>query len=139
MMLGGLVLGQSEKNEQKIKVPEEVKMAFQADFPKVKAHWGMEDGGYEAEFKMDGRDASAVYDRNGHKTAFEVAVKRSEVPEEALDYMRKMYANDKITETARITDDQNVVNYEVEIGKDDKNYDVLFDEKGKFLKIVESD
>jgi len=139
LLMGGLVFGQSEKNQQKIKVPEAVKMAFQADFPKVRAHWGMEDGGYEAEFKMNGRDASAVYDSRGHKIAFEIAVERSEVPEEAWDYILKNYANTKITEIARISDDQNVVNYEVEIGMDGKSYDVLFDANGKFLKIVEGD
>ena len=44
-----------------------------------------------------------------------------------------------ITEAAKITTDKNEVTYEAEVGKDGKSWDVLFNEKGKFLKQEEGD
>ena len=99
----------------------------------------MEDGGYEAEFKIKGSDASVVYDKKGHRKALELAIKTVELPANILEYLKKNYATNKITEAAKITDDKNVVTYEAEIGKDGKSYDVLFDFNGNFIKIVKGD
>ena len=62
-----------------------------------------------------------------------------ELPANILEYLKKNYATNKITEAAKITDDKNVVTYEAEIGKDGKSYDVLFDFNGNFIKIVKGD
>lgn len=133
------LFAQTEEKSRKITVPANVKEAFAKDFPGNKAKWGMEDGGYEAEFKINGNDASAVYDKKGHKKAVEVTIKTAEIPASALAYVKTNYPKSKITEAAKITDDKNVVTYEAEIGKDGKSYDVLFDASGKFIKIVEGD
>ena len=133
------MVAQSEKKSDKINVPATVAEMFKKEFPDKKAKWGMEDGDYEAEFKINGSDASAIYDKKGHRKALEVAIKTSELPANALEYLKKNYPANKITEAAKITDDKNVVSYEAEIGKDGKSYDVLLDANGKFIKIVEGD
>lgn len=133
------MVAQSEKKSKKINVPTTVTEIFKKEFPDKKAKWGMEDGDYEAEFKINGADASAVYDKKGHRKALEVGIKTSELPANALEYLKKNYPTNKITEAAKITDDKNVVTYEAEIGKDGKSYDVLLDVNGKFIKIVEGD
>ena len=133
------MVAQSEKKSKKINAPTIVTEMFKKEFPDKKAKWGMEDGDYEAEFKINGSDASAVYDKKGHRKALEVGIKTSELPSNALEYLKKNYPNNKITEAAKITDDKNVVTYEAEIGKDGKSYDVLLDANGKFIKIVEGD
>ena len=130
---------QTEEKEKNITVPAVVKMAFAKEFPDKKAKWGTEDGGYEAEFKINGSDASAVYDKKGHKKAVEMTIKTAELPASAIIYLKTNYPKTKITEAAKITDDKNVVTYEAEIGKDGKTYDALFDSSGKFIKIVEGD
>lgn len=130
---------QSENKQNKINVPKIVTETFQKEFHYKNEKWGMEDGDYEAEFKINGADASAVYDKKGHRKALEVAIKTSELPEAVLDYLKKNYPKNKITESAKITDDKNVITYEAEIGKDGKSYDVLFEANGKFIKIVEGD
>ena len=135
------IFAQADK-ETKLKqkaVPAVVKEAFQKEFPAKKAKWGMEDGGYEAEFKINGSDASAVYDKNGHRKALEIAIKTKELPTAVTDYLKKNYAANKITEAAKITDDKNIITYEAEIGKDGKSYDVLFEANGKFIKIAQAD
>ncbi|MFM9989247.1 PepSY-like domain-containing protein [Flavobacterium sp.] len=130
---------QTEEKEKKVTVPAIVKTAFTKDFPGKKVKWGMEDGDFEAEFKINGSDASAVYDKKGHKKAVEMTIKTAELPANVLVYVKTNYPKSKITEAAKITDDKNGVTYEAEIGKDGKSYDVLFDANGKFIKIVEGD
>lgn len=130
---------QTEAKSKKVNVPDVVKTQFTKDFPGKKVKWGMEDGDFEAEFKINGSDASAVYDKKGHKKGVEITIKTTELPANVLDYVKTNYPKSKITEAAKITDDKNVVTYEAEIGKDGKSYDVLFDANGKFIKIVEGD
>ncbi|TDD95952.1 PepSY-like domain-containing protein [Flavobacterium cellulosilyticum] len=139
IVFSATLLAQSEENSKKIVVPTDVKAAFSKEFPNNIAKWGMEDGGYEAEFKIKGSDASAVYDKKGHRKVLEIAIKTAELPVNVLEYLKKNYASNKITEAAKITDDKNTVTYEAEIGKDGKSYDVLFNFNGKFIKIVEGD
>ena len=88
---------------------------------------------------MNGSDASAVYDKNGHRKAFEIDIRLTELPKASLDYLKKNYPSNKITEAAKITDDKNAVTYEAEIKKKGKSYDLLFDGNGKFIKINEED
>jgi hypothetical protein len=133
------LFAQTERKSKKAIIPINVKTAFAQEFPNNKAKWGMEDGGYEAEFKINGNDASAVYDKNGHRKALEVAIKMVELPAISLEYLKKKYPTNKITETAKITDDKNAITYEAEIKKDNKSYDVLFDSNGNFIKIVAGD
>lgn len=113
--------------------------AFAKEYPNTKVAWDIEDDGYEAEFKLNGKDASADYDKNGNKLATEIEVSESELPTSALSYLKTNYPKNKIKETAKIIDSKNVVTYEAEIKIDGKNSDLLFDANGNFLKIVQGD
>ena len=135
-----------EKQEEKMEgkemqpaIPTLVTQAFAKEYPGSKATWDAEDGGFEAEFKWDGADASATYNKVGHREAFEIAIKTSEVPSPILDYVKNNYPQHKMTGAAKITDDKNVVTYETELGKDGKSIDVIFDANGKFIKEEEAD
>jgi hypothetical protein len=133
------LFAQTGEKSKKNVVPLDVKAAFVKEFPNNKAKWGIEDGGYEAEFRIEGNDASAVYDKKGHRKELEVAIKKVELPANILEYLKKNYPTNKITETAKITDDKNIITYEAEIKKDNKSYDILFDSDGKFIKTVKGD
>jgi hypothetical protein len=128
------LFAQTETKAKKNEVPLKVKEAFQKEYPSKKAKWSKENDGYEAEFNMNGSDASAVYDKNGHRTAFEIDIKTSELPKAVLDYMKKNYPSDKITEAAKTTDDKNAITYEAEIRIKGKSHDILFDANGNYIK-----
>ena len=85
------ITAQTETKSKKVAIPTNVKEAFSKDFPEKKAKWGMEDGNYEAEFKIKGSDASAIYDKKGKRKALEIAIKTSELPSNALEYLKKNY------------------------------------------------
>ncbi|SHG17176.1 Putative beta-lactamase-inhibitor-like, PepSY-like [Flavobacterium segetis] len=124
------------QNKEKKEVPTVVNEAFQKEYPNTKVDWNIEKDSFEAEFKMNGKNASADYDKAGHKLAIEIAIKETEMPAKALAYIATTYPNKKIKETAKITDDKNVVTYEAEVKIDGKDMDLIFDVSGKFLKLL---
>lgn len=134
-----VLFAQTEGKSTKLVVPAAIKETFAKEFPSKKAHWEMENGNYEAEFSLNGNDTSALFDTKGHRKALEIAIKKDELPAVVLVYLKKNYPTNKITETAKITDDKKVITYEVEIKKDGKLYDTLFDGTGSFIKIVKGD
>jgi hypothetical protein len=123
-----------EQKNEKVAVPENIKDAFKKDFPESGAAiWELEDANFEAGFKLKGMDATAVYDKTGHRKELETAIKAEELPAGVLEYIRKNYAVYTITETAKIVTDKNVVTYETEVGKNGNFMDLIFDAKGKFI------
>lgn len=120
-------------NAQKLeasKVPSSVKEAFAKKFPGSEAKWEMEDGKYEAGFKLNGKIMSALFEANGTMTESEVDIKVSDLPASVLKYVNEHYKGKSIKEGAKITKANGTVTYEAEVdGKD-----VIFDVNGVFLK-----
>ena len=122
------------QTKDKKEVPKVVKEAFQKEYPNTKVKWDVEKDGFEAEFKMNGKEASADYDKAGHKLATEIEISKTEFPAKALTYIATTYPNKKIKEMAKITDNKNVITYEAEVKIDRKDSDLIFDASGNFLK-----
>ena len=133
------LFAQTETKSKKTIIPTEAKNAFAKEFPNKKAKWGAENGGYEAEFKINGIDASAVYDKTGNRKELEINMEIKDLQPSISEYIKQNYPKSKITEAAKITNDKNTIAYEAEIKKDGKSYDVLFDVAGKFIKTVKGD
>jgi hypothetical protein len=112
------------------KVPTAVKAAFAKQYPGAVAKWEKEDGKYEAGFKQNGSNMSALFEANGTMTESEMDIKVADLPTTVLAYVKEHYSGKKIKEGAKITKADGTVNYEAEVdGKD-----VIFDANGKFLK-----
>ena len=125
---------QSKKNED---VPKMVTQAFEKEYPNTKVSWDIEkDGGFEAEFKLNGKNASADYNKNGTKLATEIEITQSELPKAVLTYLSTNHPKNKIKEVAKIIDSKGVITYEAELKIDGENKDLLFDAKGNFLKMM---
>jgi hypothetical protein len=139
MLFSATMFAQTISKSKKVVIPIQIETAFEKEYPKIKAEWDTENADFEAEFKINGKDASALYDKNGHKKAFEIDVKMSEIPVNALAYLKENYPNNKVSESAKITDDNKVITFEVEIKKNKKSFDLLFDADGKFIKTAEVD
>lgn len=125
----------SAQSQEKKEVPKVVKEAFQKEYPNTKVAWDIEKDGFEAEFKMNGKDASTNYDKLGHKLATEIQIDENEMPVKALAYIATTYPKTKIKETAKITDNKNGVTFEAELKVNGKDSDLIFDASGKFLRI----
>ena len=124
---------------QKIKeaeVPKAVVTSFQTHFKEAKAKsWDKEkDGSYEAEFDWNKVETSATFSADGKLQETEQEIKVSELPKTVTDYVAKNYAGHKIAEAAKITDAAGKMMYEAEVKKDKEEMDLLFDDKGNFIK-----
>lgn len=114
-------------------VPAAVKSGFEKHFPNAKElEWEKENANYEAEFKLSGKEYSALLDQTGNLLETEVEISLGELPEQAKAYLKKEYAGKKIEEVAKITDAKNTVTYEVEVG----GTDVIFNSAGQYIKSV---
>jgi hypothetical protein len=114
------------------KVPASVKKSFAKQFAGAAAKWEKEDGQYEAGFKKDGKEMSALFAEDGTMQESEVSIKSTDLSTKILDYVKENYKNKKIKGAAKITKADGTIIYEAEVN----GVDVLFDATGKFLKEV---
>jgi len=124
-----------EKKVKKIDVPIAVTGAFQKNYPSVKeVKWDAEDGDFEAGFKLNGVECSAIFNKTGQRLEFEETIKSELLPKAVLEYIQKNYATFKTVEAAKITNDKKEITYEaaVKLGKIEMG--LVFDANGKFIK-----
>ncbi|MGC4042026.1 MAG: PepSY-like domain-containing protein [Flavobacterium sp.] len=112
-------------------VPAAVKNSFYKQFPKASSlKWDKEGTDYEASFKINGQDESVIFNNHGNLLETETAIKTSELPKKALDYLNINYKNKKIKEAAKIVNQKGESTYEAEVnGKD-----LLFDADGNLIR-----
>jgi len=124
----------SSLRAQKLKeadVPTAVKEAFRKSYPLAKQiTWEHESPNYEAGFKIEKTEYSAVYDSSGNLIETETGIRVDQLPATARTYIAKTYPNARISEAAKITDANKVVSYEAEL----KGKDLIFDSTGAFVK-----
>jgi uncharacterized membrane protein YkoI len=119
-------------NAQKMdvaKVPAAVKTTFEKKYPGSIAKWELEDGKYEASFKMAKTEMSATFEATGTLVESEEEIKTAALPAGVLAYVKSHY-NKLVKEAAKITLANGSINYEAHIsGKD-----LIFDASGNFIK-----
>lgn len=120
---------------QKIKesvVPAVVKQTFSNNYPGITPEWEKEDGNFEASFKEKGHDMSCVIDNSGTILETETDIAVSELPQEAVLYLKTHYKGHGVKEASKIVKKGGEVNYEAMV----KGRDVMFDVNGKYLKEI---
>ncbi len=133
-----LCLGFTIANAQDVKeaeVPANVKKGFSTKYLGSKVdQWEKEETNYEAEFHLNKVESSAVFSADGTFKELEQEIKTAQLPKGAVDYCTKNYAGYKLSEAAKITDAAGKVTFEAEMEKGKEHFDVIFDDKGTFIK-----
>ena len=80
VIAGSITLSACAKKMDASKVPSAVKTSFAKDFPGTSPKWEKEAPNYEANFKMDGKTMSALYDGNGARQESETDIKVADLP-----------------------------------------------------------
>ena len=131
-----LVPPKPEKN-----IPVLIATSFQKKFPQKEPVWFTQYQGryndklvYEARFIFDNRYSTAVYDRDGNLIAFAATIEASEIPQKAIDYMKKNYTDRAVTEAMMVTRGENDVTFELGIYINNRFTVVVFDKEGNFIK-----
>lgn len=116
---------------QEVKVPQAAKTAIQKAYPQVKQFtWEKEDGNYEGNWKVNGKDRSALFTADGQFVGSETEINPSDLPSAAREYVAKSKKS-KIKEASLNKDATGKVTYEADI-KDEGT--LLFDASGNFVK-----
>jgi hypothetical protein len=129
------VLGVSAMNQKDEKIPAAAKSGFAAKFPTVqKVKWGIEKPGeFEAEFKLNGVETSALFDAKGTLLETEVEIKESELPQAVKATLYKDFKEYKLDEIEKATDAKGIATFEMEASKGKEKFEISFDATGKLL------
>jgi len=113
-------------------VPAAVKTALQQKYPSASGvGWEKEKGNYEANWGGASKeDNSVLFTPAGVFVEQVVAMPVARLPAAVADYVRTHYPGEKIAEAGKVTDAEGRTRYEAEV----KGKDLLFDEKGDFIK-----
>lgn len=115
-------------------VPNAVASAFKSKFPAASSvKWELENVNYEANFKVNGKEMSANFDKMGTWLETETEIKVSALPAVVRTTLSKEFAGYNIKEASQIESVKNGSCFEAEIKKGKESYDVLFSADGKFL------
>jgi len=130
LFVGSIILAACSQSLDDSKVPSAVTTSFAKNFPGISPKWDKENSNYEANFKMDGKTMSVLYDDNGNRQETETDINITDLPAAVTDYVSQNYKGEKIKEAAIITKAHGEINYEAEVN----GMDLLFTKDGKFIK-----
>lgn len=117
---------------QQTNIPKVAKDSFTKLYPKAtEIKWDKENQGYEASFKLDGKDVSVIFDKEGKVMETETAIEISQLPKGIEKYVMDNYKGYKITGAAKIVKSNGEETYEAEVTKGKDKKDLLFDKSGK--------
>ncbi len=129
-LFGIAALGFQSCKGQEINVPAKVKTAIHKTYPQVKHFtWEKENGNFEGNWKVSGKDHSALFTPSGQFVGSETEIKPSKLPAAAKEYAAKLDEG-KIKEASLNKDANGKITYEADI----EDGTLLFDASGQFLK-----
>ena len=130
-----LINGVKAQDLKESEVPEIIKKSFEKRFPNTKVEgWEKEGTDFEAEFHKNKIESSATFDANGRFKELEEEIKTTDLPKASTEYCAKTYVGYKLEAAAKIIDFAGKITYEAEMKKGKEHFDVIFDDKGVFIK-----
>lgn|GEM_PF-906351 len=123
-------------NEGK-KAPQDVQNAIEKMYPGIsKVDWeNKENASWEAEFKNNGIETSALFSTDGKLLRLEEEIAYSLFPKLAKDYITKNFPGANVKEISKITDKNKNVTFQAEV----KDKNLIFDTLGNFLQTNNND
>jgi hypothetical protein len=114
-------------------VPAAARSALLQRYPAAtRISWEKEKGNFEANWGGASKeDSSVLFTPAGAFVEIVVAIPATRLPPAVTKYVKSHYPGAKITEAGRVTGAAGHISFEAEV----KGKDLLFDEKGNFIKI----
>lgn len=116
-------------------VPKAVNDAFRNKYPKAKkVEWEQEeDGIFEAEFRLSGKELSAEFKKDGTWLCTESELKRKHLPDAIIDSINEHFKGYKIDEVERIERPEEIIQYELELEKGKSEINAFFAQDGTLI------
>ena len=118
------------------KIPAAVKDAFAKKFTAATAvEWGKENAKeYEAEFKLNGKSASANFLTDGSWVETEMEINISEAPAPVTAAVQKKHPGASIVKLYKIDNSKGALTYEAEIKTGNKKQEMILKADGTVIK-----
>ena len=118
------------------KVPAAVKAAFEKKFTAATAvEWGKENAKeYEAEFKLDGKSASANFLTDGSWVETEMEIAIADAPAPVTEAVQKKHPGASIVKLYKIDNSKGALTYEAEIKTGNKKQEMILKADGTIIK-----
>src|SRR5258708_2062452 len=131
--LSTITIGSMAQKLKESAVPSAVKSVFMKKYPQASGvTWEKEKGNYEANWGgKSGEDYGVQYTPAGEFLEYAQAIPATELPAAVTTYVKTHYKGQSIKEAAKVTDAKGTLTYEAEI----KGKELIFDDKGNFLKV----
>ena len=122
-------------------VPENVKKAFQSQYPKaINVEWEQEKGYYVCEFNFERREANAWYTKDAVWKLTEFDVRYSQLPQVVIAaFEGSEYANWKIDDIDKLDRPNMGLVYVLEVESKDTEVDLYYAADGKLIKTMQGD
>jgi uncharacterized membrane protein YkoI len=115
-------------------LPDAVKVRFTETYPTAaKVDWDVEQGNYEAEFEVSGRERTALFSAEGNLLRYTEEIEEQYLPDAALEEIRVNYNQYKLDEVHRVQENEKTF-YEVELEQNNQDRRLLFDSNGSLLQ-----
>ena len=137
IILFAAILGTISKAQEvsNVVAPTAVANTFQKKFPNAtNVKWEMEDmKNYEANFKMNKKEYSALFNILGTCLETEMKIKNSELPPIVKEALNKQFSGYKIKEAEKVEKVLSAVGYEVELSKGEEKLEVYISAEGEVI------
>ena len=127
------------QNIKEYDIPDAVKNTFKVNFPDINnVKWDLENGKYEAEFKVNNVEKTAVIDKMGKLTATETDISVNSLPIAVQNEVKNDFPSAEVKEACKI-EKSGEINYEAEIKDGSNSWKLIYSEEGKLLKKFHED
>ncbi len=117
-------------------VPKTVLDAFKTKYGDIRSvKWEKDEEGYEAEFKLNSKKTSAVFNSLGEFIHQETQIKTKDLPIEADQALQNLYPGYRIDEIEKVITASGGEFFELEIEVGDETYEVEVNKDGKILDL----
>lgn len=117
------------------KVPLHVQNSFVDKVPVAQdVVWTVEDNIYQVDYYVSAKHTTSYFDEQGQWLETETEIAVDELPHDVLQTLQTKMGEYEILDIELVATREGQTLYEVDLEKDYKSYDILFDKDGKILR-----
>ena len=116
-------------------VPRDVQIKFLELEPSAhKIDWTIDNEIYQVDYLINSKKTTSYFDKSGNWLETESEIDAAELPEAILKTLKTKLNEYSIIDIELVKTKESQILYEVDLKKDNKLYDILFDKTGKILR-----
>ena len=116
-------------------VPNEIKAQFSEMEPLAQdIQWLSNKGLYQVYYTLNKNKTTSYFDKKGNWLETETEIKKEELSPAIIEVLNTQFFEYTVKDIELVETFDKQILYEIDLQKDDRKYDILFDESGKILR-----